>query len=829
MKNFILKALLSLLIILIYSTQTFANTKPKVLILHSYHPSYKWTSDINDGINSIFHDVTKVDLFVEYMDTKKYFNEKYMNVLTEVYKNKYKNVKFDVIISSDDNAFNFLKKHTKELFQNTPVVFCGTNNIKKNAIKGFNNFTGVNEGVDITQNYDLILKLHPKVKNIYIITDTTTTGKLVRKEALSNINNKKYKDIKFHIVDDMTLSQLVNKIENLPEYSVVLFTIYFRTKDNKFLSYYKAINNISKYSTAPIYGLWDFTLGHGIVGGYLTSGYFQGEKAAQIAQEVLNGIDIKSIPILMKSPNRYIFDYKQIKKYNIEEKKLPYNSIFINKEDSLLEVYFKEIVGLITLFTMMITFIIILLINIKKRKKAEERISKQLSFQQNLIDNVNTPIYYKNTKREYIGCNKAFLELFEIDKKDLMRKNAYFLHDTTRGKFIDEKDIKLLGNHQIQKYEGNIKRKDGTTKDLIIYKNIFFDEDKVGGIIGALFDVTEIKSLNHNLNALLSTFDTNVIASKTNKDGKIIYISKAFKEISEYTEDELLGQSHKILKSKLNDHHIYDELWETISSKKIWMGELINKSKSGNTYTLQTIITPEYDKDGNFLNYTSISQDITAQKLVEHANKEIEILNEDIVATQKEIIFRLGALAESRSKETGLHVKRVAKYSELLALYSGLSEEEAEIVKTASPMHDIGKIAIPDVILNKPARYTPEEFEIMKTHAQIGYDMLKDSKKEILKAAAIIAYEHQEKYDGSGYPRGISAHDIHIYGRITAVADVFDALGSQRVYKKAWSDKEIFKLFKNESGKHFDPVLIQIFFDNIDEFLKIRDDMKDIV
>jgi len=829
MKNFIQKALLSLLIVLIYSTQTFANTKPKVLILHSYHPSYKWTDDINNGINSIFNDVTKVDLYVEYMDTKQYFNNQYIDTLTKIYKQKYQNIKFDVIISSDNNAFNFLKIHTKKLFQNTPVVFCGTNNIKKNDIKGFKNFTGVNEGVNLEKNYDLIFKLHPNVKNIYTITDTTTTGKLVKKEVLNNIKKYNHTDTKFHIIDNITLNDLVNKVNNLPENSAVLFTIFFRTQDDKFLSYYKAIEKIEQHSKSPIYGLWDFTLSHGIIGGYLTSGYFQGQKAAEIAEDILNGMSVKNIPILMKSPNRYIFDYKQIKKYNIDEKKLPYNALFINKEDSLFEVYFKEIVALITLFIMMITFIIILLINIKKRKKAEERIRKQLSFQQNLIDNVNTPIYYKNTRREYIGCNKAFLELFEINKSDLMNKNTYFLHDTARGKFIDEKDIELLRNHQLQEYEGNIKRKDGTTKDLMIYKNIFFEEDKIGGIIGALFDVSEIKSLNHNLNALLSTFDTNVIASKTNKDGKIIYISKAFKKISEYTENELLGQSHKILKSDLNDRYIYDKLWDTINSKKIWMGELINKSKSGHTYTLQTIITPEYDKDGNFLNYTSISQDITAQKLVEKAHKEIGILNEDIVATQKEIIFRLGALAESRSKETGLHVKRVAKYSELLALYSGLSKEEAEIVKTASPMHDIGKIAIPDIILNKPARYTPEEFEIMKTHAQIGYDMLKDSNKEILKAAAIIAYEHQEKYDGSGYPRGISAHDIHIYGRITAIADVFDALGSQRVYKKAWSDKEIFKLFRDESGKHFDPALIKIFFDNIDEFLKIRNDMKDIV
>ena len=827
MKNIIIKTLFFLFILLNFSTQSYANIKPKVLVLHSYHPAYKWTHDVNNGINSVFNDLTKVDLYVEYMDTKKYFNTEYIDTLTNIYKQKYKNIKFDIIISSDDNAFNFLKEHTKELFQNTPIVFCGTNNIKKDAIKGFRNFTGVNEGVDLQKNYELIFKLHPNVKNIYTITDTTTTGKLVRKEMYNIVKNYQNKDVKFHILDDVTLDELSNTLINSPDNSVALFSIFFKTKDDKFLSYYKAVEKIEKDTNVPVYGLWDFTLGHGIIGGYLTSGYFQGQKAAQMADDILKGIPVESIPVLMKSPNKYMFDYKQVKKYNINEEMIPRSSVFINKEASLFDTYFKEIVGLAILFIMMIVFIIILLININKRKIAEKKINKQLAFQQNLIDNVNTPIYYKNTKHEYIGCNKAFLELIESNKNDILKHNAFYLNDKTTAEFINQKDTEILENCKPQEYQGNFQLRNGTNKDLIFYKNVFYEDGNLGGIVGSIFDITEIKSLNYDLNRLLSTFDTNVIASKTNHEGNIIYISEAFKKISEYTEDELIGKSHKTLKSDLNDKGVYHKLWETISNKKIWMGELINKSKSGKTYTLQTIITPEYDKDGNFLNYTSISQDITAQKLVEKANTEIEILNEDIVATQKEIIFRLGALAESRSKETGLHVKRVAKYSKLLALYYGLEEEEAEIIKTASPMHDIGKIAIPDAILNKPARYTAEEFEIMKTHAQIGYDMLKDSKKEILKAAAIIAYEHQEKYDGSGYPRGLKGEEIHIYGRITAIADVFDALGSERVYKKAWLDKDIFKLFKNESGRHFDPLLIKLFFDNLDEFLKIRDSMKD--
>lgn len=206
---------------------------------------------------------------------------------------------------------------------------------------------------------------------------------------------------------------------------------------------------------------------------------------------------------------------------------------------------------------------------------------------------------------------------------------------------------------------------------------------------------------------------------------------------------------------------------------------------------------------------------------------EIKSLQDEIVQTQIEIIFTMGAVGESRSKETGNHVKRVAAYSKALALHYGLSPEEAERLKEASPMHDIGKIGIPDAILNKPGKLTFDEYEVMKTHAQLGYDMLKYSERPLLKAAATVAHEHHEKYDGSGYPRGLKGEDIHIFGRITALADVFDALGSDRVYKKAWDDERLLDLFREQQGLHFDPKLIDIFLNNLDEFYDIRSQFTD--
>ena len=212
---------------------------------------------------------------------------------------------------------------------------------------------------------------------------------------------------------------------------------------------------------------------------------------------------------------------------------------------------------------------------------------------------------------------------------------------------------------------------------------------------------------------------------------------------------------------------------------------------------------------------------------VQEGLEEIKNLNQEIENTQKEVVFTMGSIGESRSKETGNHVKRVAEYSKLLAIYYGLDKKEAEMLKQASPMHDIGKVAIPDAILNKPGRFDETEREIMNTHAKLGYEMLKHSNRPLLKMAAIVANEHHEKWDGSGYPNGLKAENIHIYGRITALADVFDALGSDRVYKKAWDDEKIFNLFKEERAKHFDPKLVDIFFEHLDEFLKIRETFRD--
>ncbi|MFA9374322.1 MAG: HD domain-containing phosphohydrolase [Poseidonibacter sp.] len=307
------------------------------------------------------------------------------------------------------------------------------------------------------------------------------------------------------------------------------------------------------------------------------------------------------------------------------------------------------------------------------------------------------------------------------------------------------------------------------------------------------------------------------ILSRANLSGRITYVNDMFCQVSGYSKDELLGKKHNIIRHPDTPDSVFRSLWNHITKGKIWKGVVKNRNKNGKSYWVNTTIIPIKDKFDNVVEFMAIRHNLS----------ELFSLHKELEDTQREIIYKMGEVGETRSKETGHHVKRVAQYSKDLALLYGLKKEEADILFTASPMHDIGKVGIPDHILKKPGKLTPEEFDIMKTHAEIGYNILKGSQREILKAAAIISLTHHEKYDGSGYPKGTKGEDIHIYGRITAIADVFDALGSNRVYKKAWEDEKIFKLLEEGKGKHFDPELIELFMTNKNIFLETRKKYQD--
>ena len=199
----------------------------------------------------------------------------------------------------------------------------------------------------------------------------------------------------------------------------------------------------------------------------------------------------------------------------------------------------------------------------------------------------------------------------------------------------------------------------------------------------------------------------------------------------------------------------------------------------------------------------------------------------EIVARERETIFCLARAAEYRDPETGAHILRMAHYSKHIARNLGLPLDQQELLLEAAPMHDIGKVGTPDSILLKPGKLTVEEFTIMKQHAVIGYEVLNTGNSHMLKTAAIIALSHHEKFDGSGYPHGLSGNDIPLFGRIVAVADVFDALTSERPYKEAWSIERATQMIRDCAGQHFDVNCVNAFFTDFDEILRIKNTFVD--
>jgi response regulator RpfG family c-di-GMP phosphodiesterase len=198
------------------------------------------------------------------------------------------------------------------------------------------------------------------------------------------------------------------------------------------------------------------------------------------------------------------------------------------------------------------------------------------------------------------------------------------------------------------------------------------------------------------------------------------------------------------------------------------------------------------------------------------------LLTQEITDTQAELILRLGDVVESRSSEAGNHVRRMSQVCHLLAQASGLPEDETAVLMHAAPMHDIGKIGTPDAVLLKPGKLNAEEWEIMKQHPVVGLSILDGSTRPILKAAAVIAHQHHEKFDGSGYPQGLKGDDIHRYARIVAVADVFDALSHKRCYKEAWPNDDVITHLREVSGHHLDPQYVELLIANIDKALEIN-------
>jgi len=369
-----LKKIFFLMLLMFISVSVYSIPKsPKVLILNSYHEGYHWTDLTMKGIKSVLYERADLDIIIEYMDTKRFSDERYFRMYRDILVYKYKNKGIDIVISTDDHAFNFLKKYGETIFSDIPVIFSGINNFKESMIKNKKNFSGIYESSDPAGTIKIMKALHPETEIINVILDNSVSANALY-ERISDVEKKFTGILKFRYLKNLSFREMKRRLSSLNDKDLVLWGIYMRTPDGKYLSSKKSIQMMTSYTDRPFYCIWD-VVGQGVVGGVVSSPVSQGKTVAGIALNVLDGQDVSTLPVEGGSL-QYIFDYNVLKKYNIPKSKLPGESIIRNTPFSV----YREYRGYILLTVLFVVFLmisnIVLILNVWKRKIAEKKFSE---------------------------------------------------------------------------------------------------------------------------------------------------------------------------------------------------------------------------------------------------------------------------------------------------------------------------------------------------------------------------------------------------------------------------------------------------------------------
>jgi PAS domain S-box-containing protein len=406
-----------------------------VLVFHSFHKGLTWTDAIAAGIERFFETSgLTVNMSQEFMDTNRVFTPTYLDQLAALYHTKYSGQKFAVIICSDDHAFNFLRQFGRDLFGRTPVVFCGVNHFEPEMIKDRPEFTGVLETLDIQSTLNIALTLHPEATRLVVIGDQTLTGRDKKKfffKACRNLN----RSMDIDLLEHHTMAQVQSYVGKLSRSDIAVWLHFTMDSAGQFFSCHQSAEMISSHSAAPLYSFWDFHLGHGIIGGMLTSGFHQGRTAAAIASRIIQGESPEDIPVMEKSPNRYMFDYRQLGRFRIDTKTLPADSIIINQPITFYTQH-KKIVWIAgASFGVLGVIIVMLLMNISHRRRAQIAIKTARDRYQNMFNNTAVALF----EEDCTTLKEAVDKIAAADKKNIP---AYFTaHPEMLQRIVDRLTI----------------------------------------------------------------------------------------------------------------------------------------------------------------------------------------------------------------------------------------------------------------------------------------------------------------------------------------------------------------------------------------------------
>lgn len=440
--------LLFILLFFIEKIDVFAEENPKnILILNSYHRGLKWTDDQNESITKEIKEAgIKSNIKVEYMDWKNYPTSENLNNLYQDLKYRYKDKSIDLILTTDDAALEFALKNRSGIFSNAPIIFCGVNNYGSGEITtSYTRATGVFERIDPERTIEAALKINPKLKEVYVLYDDTESGKLTGRQAINNIKSL-YPELKVSTLNGRKLQEVLMEVKQISGESVILITTYYIQGDGVVAGFEEFCRLVSQNSSVPVYDIYDFGIGNGVLGGSMLSGKIQGEKAGRMAVKVLNGRSISEIPMEWTKNSQYIFDYKKLKRFNIPLSRLPGNSVIANNPLEFIETHKSIVITVLIIIFMLIIFILILLFYLRKISRMKEDLlikNKELTELYSELEAANETL-----QENYNKLNKAQLDLARSESKYslLYEKmlNGFFIFEPVLNKENKISDIRFI-------------------------------------------------------------------------------------------------------------------------------------------------------------------------------------------------------------------------------------------------------------------------------------------------------------------------------------------------------------------------------------------------
>ncbi|BHH85652.1 ABC transporter substrate binding protein [Desulforhopalus sp. 52FAK] len=612
-----------------------------VLLLHSYHAGYKWTDDITSSVqNELFG--KNIDLRIEHLDTKRYFTPEYLNSQKDYLANKYDNTQFDVVLVSDNHALNFALDFRQDLFPNIPIVFCGINSFTPEMLKGQQNITGINEVAGVRKTFDLMMSIHPDTKRIIVVNDESVTGNIL-KEAFKTDTRGLYPDVKRFYTDNYSTEDLIALLQSLQSDDLVLLGVFFHDINDRNFEYYESAKLISEHSPVPIYALYDFYLNHGIMAGHFINGALQGQIAAKLVFDILDGKSANELPVIMKSPNQYFADYSIMEKFGISDQSFPQETIFINRSPDFYQQHKLAVWMTIGVMISLGLLTLLLSINIVKKKKAEEglralttdlsdrveerthelflaneEMKRNQQQMQHLLSNLTGMVYRCKNDPDWtmIYISDGCYPLTEYLPEELLNNKV-----TAYANLIDPRDCDYVATTVTKAIET---KKHFTIEYRIISKDktvkwvweqgmaVYDDNGKCLYLDGIITDITERKIIEQEQTRLTTAVEqTDDLIIITDIGGNIQYANPAFETVTGYSLSEVKGCNPRILKSGKQDADYYKHLWSELKAGNVWRGKFVNRRKDGSYYIAEVTISPIRDQQGELINYIGVQRDIT--------------------------------------------------------------------------------------------------------------------------------------------------------------------------------------------------------------------------